>query len=155
MEIPFRVAQVPPLKVASAADVPPVALVTATLGDDGRVLAALPDLGYRGLVVEGMGGGHVPTEWLDPLRELATRMPVVLAARPRAGEVLYETYGYPGSEVGLLRAGLVRAGGLDGLKARLRLQLALMAGVDPADAFAATGTSSGPVTRPLEQRAGR
>jgi L-asparaginase len=39
----------------------PVALLTAVLGDDGRVLAGLPGLGYRGLVVEAMGVGHVPS----------------------------------------------------------------------------------------------
>jgi L-asparaginase len=36
-------------------------LLTAVLGDDGRVLAGLPGLGYRGLVVEAMGVGHVPS----------------------------------------------------------------------------------------------
>ncbi|UQS88767.1 asparaginase [Pseudomonas chlororaphis subsp. piscium] len=49
--------QVPRLRAAE--DVP-VALVPISLGDDGRLLPALPDLGYRGAVIEAMGAGHVP-----------------------------------------------------------------------------------------------
>ncbi|HZD65589.1 MAG TPA: asparaginase, partial [Acidimicrobiales bacterium] len=45
----------PPLPRPTTA--PPVALVTVGLGDDGRLVAALGELGYLGLVVEGMGGG--------------------------------------------------------------------------------------------------
>ncbi|AKU15200.1 asparaginase [Luteipulveratus mongoliensis] len=142
----LRVERVPALKVASDADIPPVALVTMTLGDDGRILRALPVLAYQGVVLAAMGGGHVALEWVDPLRGLADKVPVVLASRTGAGEILSKTYGYPGSEVALLGAGLIRAGALDPLKARVRLSLALAAGVPAAEAFGATGTTTGPVT---------
>lgn len=110
----------------------PVALVTAALGDDGRMLATLPGLGYRGLVVAAMGAGHVPATWVPHLAELAATMPVVLGTRVASGPVFARTYGFPGSEIDLLRHGLIGAGALGGLKARLLLSLLLGSGVEDA-----------------------
>lgn len=117
-------------------DFAPVALLRCALGDDGRVLATLADLGYRALVVEGMGGGHVPAAMVGRLGELAASMPVVLASRTGAGVVLGSTYGFAGSEIDLLARGLLSAGALDGLKARVALSIALAATRDTAEAVA-------------------
>ena len=106
--------------------VAPVALLRCALGDDGRIVSALPGLGYRGLVLEGFGGGHVPEAMVAPLVELVAVMPVVLASRTGAGVVLESTYGFAGSEIDLLTRGLLSAGALDGLKARVALSLALV-----------------------------
>lgn len=114
----------------------PVALVTAALGDDGRILPRLPELGYRGLVVEAMGAGHVPDVLVPHLEELARAMPVVLSTRVASGPVFTRTYDFPGSEMDLLRRGLIHGGGIGGLKARLLLSLLLGAGVS-GDALAA------------------
>lgn len=108
---------------------PPVALVRVALGDDERCLAGLLSSGYEGVVVEGMGGGHVPGRLADPLARIAERLPVVLASRTGAGELLRETYSFPGSEIDLRERGVIFAGSLDGLKARVKLSLLLMAGV--------------------------
>jgi L-asparaginase len=105
----------------------PVALVRVALGDDGRGLEALDGQGYRGVVVEAMGGGHVPERLVGPLAALAAKMPVVLASRTGSGEPLRHTYGFPGAEIELLESGLLTAGLLDGLKARVKLTLLLMA----------------------------
>jgi len=110
--------------------VPRVALVKLGLGDDGGLLEHLESRGYAGLVVEGMGGGHVPSGVVAILENLAGRIPVVLASRAGAGEVLRATYSYSGAEVDLLNRGLIRAGYLDGLKARVLLSLQLAAGAD-------------------------
>ena len=115
------------------ADVPPVALLTMTPGDDGRLLGAVGGLGYRGLVVEALGGGHVPAALVSELEALARAMPVILTSRTGAGEVLRHTYGFPGSEEDLLGRGLVWAGALDGPKARVLLAIMLAAGVARAD----------------------
>ena len=72
----------------------------------------------------------MPPAALDAVRHLVTRMPVVLASRSGAGPVLRETYRFPGSEIELLELGLIRAGSLDGRKARLLLTLGLAAGHD-------------------------
>jgi len=123
-------ARVDRLPVLPAADGPPapVALVTWAMGDDGRVLQALPGLGYRGAVIAGMGAGHVPAEAAEAVGALAARMPVVLASRSAAGPVFTGTYGYPGGEIDLIARGAIPAGMLGALKARLLLGLALRGG---------------------------
>lgn len=110
----------------------PVALLKMGIGDDGRLLAALPDLGFAGVVIEGMGAGHVPEALAEIVSALITRLPVVLASRTETGPVFSRTYGYPGGEIDLLGRGAVSAGLLSGVKARLMLQLLLRAGVDRA-----------------------
>jgi L-asparaginase len=112
-----------------------VALLRWTMGDDGRWLGSLPMLGYAGAVIEGMGAGHVPMEATLPLGELAARMPVVLASRSTTGLVVARRR--PGAEVDLLRLGLIPAGWLSGLKARLLLGVALRGGAGHAAAAAA------------------
>jgi L-asparaginase len=106
----------------------PVALHTVTLGDDGRLLPAIEEQGYAGLVIEALGGGHVPSVMVEGLEDLGGKMPVILASRTGAGEVLRATYGFIGSETDLLERGLIYAGPLDGLKARLFLALLLRSG---------------------------
>ena len=121
------------VRVAAARlDETPVALLRIGLDDDGRMLRALPQLGYQGAVIEAMGAGHVPA-WLAPdIGELAARMPVVLSTRVAAGPVLRITYGFPGSESDLLARGAIHGGSLGGLKARLLLRLLLAAGYQGA-----------------------
>jgi len=106
----------------------PVALYHVALGDDGRLLPKIEEMGYAGLVVEAMGGGHVPSVMVETLEDLASKMPVVLASRTGSGEVLRSTYGFIGSETDLLERGLIYAGPLDGRKARLLLALLLQSG---------------------------
>ena len=123
---PFRA---PSMAIGGAEHDVPVALFTASLGDDGRILPRLPELGYGGLVVEAMGAGHVPGVLVAPLAELAARMPVVLSTRVASGPVFTRTYDFPGSEMDLLRRGVIHGGEIGGLKARLLLSLLLGAGV--------------------------
>ncbi|SCW71404.1 asparaginase [Ancylobacter rudongensis] len=131
-----------PTLEAGLAALPPVALLKIAMGDDGRVLRAVPGLGFAGLVIEGAGAGHVPGVMAESLGEVAAHMPVVLASRTLAGPVFERTYAYPGSEIDLLARGALSAGLLTGVKARLLLTLALAAGWDRAAlarAFAAYG----------------
>jgi L-asparaginase len=65
-----------------------VAQVAVSFDDDGRLIEAVPSLGYGGLVVAAFGGGHVPS-WIVPiLATVASQIPIVLASRTNAGEGL-------------------------------------------------------------------
>jgi L-asparaginase len=105
----------------------PVALVTVVLGDDGSALRSAATRS-EGVVVEAMGGGHVPAPVAEAIGEIAPTMPVVLASRTQAGEILRSTYGFPGSERDLLARGALSAGWLNARKARVLLALLLGAG---------------------------
>lgn len=111
-------------------DIPSVAIFKPGLGEDARLLKALPGLGYAGVVVEAMGAGHV-AEWLsDPLAYISKEIPVILCSRAGDGPVFRNTYGFKGSEIDLISKGLIPAGRLPAIKARLLLQLLLAKGTD-------------------------
>lgn len=146
------------LDVPSDTVVPPVALVRMSLEDDGRILRALASLGFAGAVIEGFGGGHVTPPMVPLIERLALQMPVVLASRTGSGEALSSTYRYPGSEIELLKADLVLAGSLDGLKARVLLALCLAAGLSRRQivvAFKAFGTTRAGEAPATELQMGR
>lgn len=113
--------------------VPRVALLRVALGDDSLLLHEAVAK-YDGVVVESFGGGHVPAWWVQPLLAAAREKPVVLASRTGSGPLLRQSYGFTGSESQLLDGGLISAGSLDGLKARILLTALLM--LDPSDAAA-------------------
>jgi L-asparaginase len=120
-----RITRTPALAPPSNVAHFPVALVAVALGDDGRLLPALPSLGYRGVVLEAMGAGHVPAGLVQPIETLARAMPVVLASRVPAGHVFTRTYAFAGSETDLVSRGVVPAGFLAPPKAVQLLRLLL------------------------------
>jgi L-asparaginase len=103
----------------------PVALVSVPFDDGAVVLSALARTPLSGLVIEGMGGGHVPARAVPELEPFLNRVPVVISSRARAGEVLRATYDFVGSEAYLLRLGAIGAGALGAHKARLLLMACL------------------------------
>ena len=106
-----------------------VPIYPTPMSDDGRLLEKAEELGVKGLVVEALGGGHVPAELVDCLDRMAKKIPVILASRVGTGDMLTSTYsGYPGSETSLLGRGLISSGFLDARKARILLILLLMSG---------------------------
>jgi L-asparaginase len=119
-----------------------IGLITACLGDDAELLHRL-HYGFDGLVVAAFGVGHVPAAFVDPLTELAARIPIVLASRTGTGPVLRSTYGFPGSERDLQDRGLINSGFLGPFKARILLHVLVAAGADHQE-----------IVRPLTRPAG-
>ena len=107
-----------------------VATVTLSAGDDGTLIAAADATGVDGLIVEALGGGHVPPTVLDRLEIAARRAPVVVTSTTRAGDVLRSTYNFPGSELDLAARGVLNGAHFDARKAGLLLTLLLRIGAD-------------------------
>ena len=123
-----RLEPVPPLVPDQPTRDARVALLTIALGDDGALIDAAVGGGFDAIVVQGMGGGHVTLAVAEALERAAGQIPVILASRTGAGSVLSHTYGFPGGEIDLQRRGVIRAGWLDGIKARALLTLILRRG---------------------------
>ncbi|MEO8888680.1 MAG: asparaginase [Jatrophihabitantaceae bacterium] len=113
-----------------------VPILSVGLDDGGELLVGLAER-CDALVVAALGAGHVPPALAEPLGQLATRVPVVLATRTGAGAVLSHTYGYAGSESDLLARGLIGGGLLDPFKARVLLRVLLAGGHDDRAAITA------------------
>ena len=80
------------LELDPVGEPPRIALVTLGAGDEGLLVDAVAGAGYQGLVVEATGGGHTTAACADRVAALANAMPVVLASRTGAGELLQSTY---------------------------------------------------------------
>ena len=113
-----------------------VALLWLGLDEPGYILETMIDhrdqLGYRGVVLGAMGGGHVPERVASLVVQLAEIVPTVVAPRAGGGPLLRQTYGGPSSEIALRKAGLIWGGRLNPLKARVLLETCLRAKRDPA-----------------------
>nr|WP_240189157.1 asparaginase [Nakamurella flavida] len=120
-----------------------VPLVQHCFDDDDRLLRSVGDSGADGLVLAVLGAGHVGARLLPVIDDLVARMPVVMASRTGSGDLNRISAGYPGSERDLLGRGVVSAGALDPLKARILLMSHLTAGAPLPTLAAAYEQASG------------
>jgi L-asparaginase len=106
-----------------------VAIVTSALGDSGEVLAELA-AGWDGIVLVALGAGHLSPGALAELRTATAQVPVVVTCRPERASMLFDTYGFEGSERDLRSSGAVCAPFLSAPAARIALLCCLGAGLD-------------------------
>lgn len=106
-----------------------VPIVTAMLGDDGDVLAELA-ASRDGIVLVALGAGHLSASAMGELGTALERIPVVVTCRPDRPSMLFDTYGFRGSERDLRESGAVCAPFLSPQAARIALLCCLGAGLD-------------------------
>ncbi|WP_129113202.1 asparaginase [Halegenticoccus tardaugens] len=105
-----------------------VPVVHSGLGVDGGRLEREVDAGADGVIVEGTGLGNVTGDLGDAIAAAAERVPVVVASRCHAGPT-EPVYGTRGGGVTLRDHGALFADDLPAAKARVKLLLALSAGL--------------------------
>lgn len=102
-----------------------VPMIKVGFGDSAKLSNLAVEAGADGIVVDALGGGHLPASIAEALKTASNTIPVILASRTGQGRVLTDTYGFAGSETDLLNNGLISAGRFDAVKARLYLLLLL------------------------------
>jgi L-asparaginase len=120
-------APLPPLSVTDPTKRVP--LITFAAGMDDLFLRACLEAEVDGVVIAGMGLGHMPRPCVPAVAALRERdIPVVITTRCLSGPVL-AVYGGPGGGRDLREMGCLFPSGLNGVKSRLLLIAALGAGI--------------------------
>ncbi len=102
-----------------------VDLIRITQGADDRMLRHSINDGVAGIVIEAFGSGRVPPWWLPMIGEaISRRIAVVFASRCLTGS-LGDDYGYVGAYHDLRRSRALLVHNLSGIKARIKLMVAL------------------------------
>ncbi|GAW92160.1 asparaginase [Calderihabitans maritimus] len=100
------------------------------LGSEGSVIEFLVDAGIKGIVIQALGGGHVPPKTLPAITKAVNKgIPVVITSRCHAGRLFTGTYGFQGAEKHLWELGTIFGDGLATSKARVKLVVLLSAGL--------------------------
>ena len=109
-----------------------VFLIKAYAGMDGTLFDALPE-DTHGLTIEALGAGNLPPTTLPAIQRLLDRnIPIVLVSRCFNG-VAQAVYNYEGGGVQLKKMGIIFCQGLNGQKARIKLQVGLSDGKQGQD----------------------
>ena len=144
---PQRRATVPALRSVEPAEIPRVPVVHSGTGVGAAGLHRLIRAGdvseedtgeddhpVGGVVIEGTGLGNASGALGDAIASIADELPVVVGTRCYAGAT-EPVYGTSGGAVTLSEAGVMFAGDLSTAKARVKLALALAAGVEVKTLF--------------------
>lgn len=108
-----------------------VYLIKAYAGIPKEIFEAMNRPETKGLVIEGLGAGNLPVEVVEPIQALIDQgIPVIMVSRCYNG-LAEPIYDYLGGGIDLERMGVIFCQGLNGQKARLKLQVAISGGMDP------------------------
>ena len=110
-----------------------VDLITIAQGMSERQLRHSIEDGVAGIVIAALGSGRVPPWWLPALSEARARRTVVVVATRCGAGSLHDEYGYVGAYHDLQRLGVLFAHNLNGVKARIKLMVALGAARKPSE----------------------
>ncbi|HIH43520.1 MAG TPA: Glu-tRNA(Gln) amidotransferase subunit GatD, partial [Candidatus Methanoperedenaceae archaeon] len=111
---------------------PKCALLKYAAGASAESLLFHSGAGYKGLVIEGTGLGHVSTEWIPVIeRAVSANIPVVMASQCIGGRVCDRVYD-TGRD--LLRAGIIEGEDMLSEVALVKLMWALGQSDDPVEA---------------------
>lgn len=118
-----RILQTPvlPSTLTPGNTLPRVDLHSVALGCDPSLLDASRTSGARGIVIDALGRGHVPPDWIPAItRALGEKIPVVIATSCLHGP-LGAVYEFKGSLFEMTSAGALPVYDLSARKARMRL----------------------------------
>ncbi len=109
-------------------EMPRVDIVRASLGSDGLELRLLADNGSQGIILEGLGRGHIPPAWMDSVQyALDKNIPLVLTTTCGQGRV-HPVYDFSGGVNDLASRGVILGHDYAPLKARIKLTVLLASG---------------------------
>jgi L-asparaginase len=110
-----------------------VGLIFCTLGSDTALIEHAATSDYAGLVIAAFGAGHVSAADADVIGKYASHLPVIVGSRTGGGRTAAATYGFPGSEMDLVKRGAWLAGWLSPVKARILLWAIVASGLNKID----------------------
>jgi L-asparaginase len=118
------------IQIGEDTELPYVELLKTYSGMDDMLFIAALKAGASGIVIEAMGQGNVPPGVVNGIsRSRERNIPVVITTRCQAGPVR-PYYAYQGAGRDLEKLGCIFAPYLTGPKARIKLMLALAAGME-------------------------
>ena len=149
----------------------PVPILQVGLDLEPACIEAFRHAPVAGLIVAGVGGGHVSAASTESLQALACRIPVIVTAGVSMGATLETSYAYVGGDVDLIGRGLINGGPWRPCQARILLQLLLSNGMSfdwrstrtlddlitrtlGRDAFRKSPKGAGSLTHPVSPRYG-
>jgi len=121
-------------QLQQAGSLPRVDIVPVYAGASVELLAAVVASGPAGLVIDGVGRGHVPPSWMPVLRTALDKGLTVLVCSSTLHGATHQSYQFPGSLHDLEDAGAVAVSHLSARKTRIRLALLLADGIRAAGA---------------------
>ena len=114
---------------------PRVDIIKASLGSDGAFIDCALDNGARGIILEGLGRGHVAPECAPAVSRAVERgVHVIITTGCEQGRV-YPVYDFAGGVMDLEARGAIRGSDYDSKKARIKLAVLLASGIDDREAI--------------------